>query len=219
MRLKKFVIKKQFILAFAVILLLFLLSGCGGVKDTLSSIKERFAGDSTQEPTIETSGKTESESSLENIPIDERVQETMDVVLYFSDLSGQNLVASQRTIPKETGIARRTIQELIKGPGPSSELLPTIPQGTSLLDINVRPDGLCIVDFSEELVKNHRGGSTAENLTVYSIVNTLTQFPTVDRVQLLVEGRYIDTIAGHLQVSEPLYPQQYLLLEGGNPSK
>ena len=77
----------------------------------------------------------------------------------------------------------------------------TIPAGTVLKEINIRPDGLCRVDFSKELVANHSGGSLGESLTVYSIVNTLTQFPSVKQVQFLVDGQYVKTIAGHVDVS------------------
>ncbi|MDN5347249.1 MAG: hypothetical protein PWP65_813 [Clostridia bacterium] len=130
--------------------------------------------------------------------------ETRKVVLYFADPTGQRLVAQEREIPKVEGIARATIQELIKGPGLESNLLPTIPAGTVLKDINIRPDGLARVDFSRELVENHSGGSIGENLTVYSIVNTLTQFPSVKKVEILVEGKKVKTLAGHVDVSDPI---------------
>lgn len=100
------------------------------------------------------------------------------------------------------GIARETIQQLCAGPE-NTELEPTLPVGTKLLDIDIR-DGLCTVDFSRELVERHSGGSETEYLTVYSIVNTLTQFSTVEQVQILVEGRIIKTIAGHVGVATPL---------------
>jgi len=123
------------------------------------------------------------------------------VVIYFANQDGQ-LVAEQRDIPRVVGIARETIRELILGP--KNEMLnPTIPAGTKLLDIDVS-DGLCTVDFSKELITGHSGGSGSEYLTVYSIVNTLTQFGTIEEVQLRVEGKIVDTIAGHVGVGTPL---------------
>jgi spore germination protein GerM len=41
-------------------------------------------------------------------------------------------------------------------------------------------------------------------MTVYSIVNTLTEFACVKRVRLLVEGKPIQSIAGHIDIDEPL---------------
>lgn len=133
------------------------------------------------------------------------------VDLYFADPSGKGLVSERREIPKVEGIARATIEELIKGPSKQSGLLPTIPKGTGLLDINVRPDGLCIVNFSQEFVANHTKGSLSEALTVYSVVNTLTQFPTVQKVKFLVDGQERDTLAGHLDISTAMARDEKLI--------
>ncbi|MGI9952959.1 GerMN domain-containing protein [Moorellaceae bacterium AZ2] len=170
-----------------------LLGGCGLSKRSSDQPDSQIQ---VQTPQGEL-GQRESPQVTEN-------QETVKVVLYFSDPTGQKLVAEERLIPKVEGIARATVEELIKGPAPGSQLLPTIPEGTVLKDINIRPDGLARVDFSKELVENHSGGSLGESLTVYSIVNTLTQFPTVKQVQILVEGQYVETIAGHLNVSSAM---------------
>lgn len=169
--------------------------GCSAV-DTLSSLKARFSG-SEEELVVEE--PMEGDWFLETEG--EFTGETKDIVLYFSNEDGSALVAEQRTIPKVEGIARATMHELIAGPHPESGLQSTIPEGTVLKDINIRPDGLAIVDFSSELVTNFMGDSNAETLAVYSIVNTLTQFDTVNEVQILVDGEIVDTIGGHVSVA------------------
>jgi len=136
--------------------------------------------------------------------------ETIDVVLYFGDEEG-NLVAEKRTIPKVEGIGRATIKELIEGPEPAGGLYATIPLGTRLRDINVKDDGTAIVDFSGDIRAEHWGGYLGEILTVYSIVNTLAQFPTVDRVQILVDGQKLDTLVEHVDIREPLEPNNNLV--------
>jgi len=136
------------------------------------------------------------------------------VVLYFANEEGQ-LVAEQREIPKVVGIARETIRELILGPE-NGMLDPTIPAGTTLLDIDVN-EGLCTVDFSKELIIGHSGGSGSEYLTVYSIVNTLTQFGTIQEVQLRVEGKIVETIAGHVGVDAPLVRDDEIISAMGLP--
>ena len=51
----------------------------------------------------------------------------------------------------------------------------------------------------------HPGGSLTELLTVYAIVNAVTaNLPAIQRVQLLVDGKEVDTIAGHVDVRRPL---------------
>lgn len=136
-------------------------------------------------------------------------QETREVILYFSDAEGQYLQAEKRNIPKTESIARQTIEELINGPQ-DPDLLPTIPSGTILEDINIR-DGLCTVDFSSELCDNYSGGLQDEELTVYSIVNTLTQFSTINEVRIWVDGQEIESIAGHVDVSEAIARNEELI--------
>lgn len=128
---------------------------------------------------------------------------TKEVVLYFASADGASLEAELRSVNAGAGIARAAINELIAGPS-SENLYPTIPAATILEDINITSDGLCIVDFSPELIEDHPGGSLAEQLTVYSIVNTLSQFDSVDKVQMLVGGQVVDTLAGHCDITEAM---------------
>jgi hypothetical protein len=65
--------------------------------------------------------------------------------------------------------------------------------------------GDAFVDLSSEVVSGHPGGSLTELLTVYAVVNAVTtNLPAVQRVQLLVDGKEVDTIAGHVDVRRPL---------------
>ena len=67
------------------------------------------------------------------------------------------------------------------------------------------PGGDAFVDFSRELVAGHSGGSTNELLTVYSIVNALcANLPAVHSVELLVDGKQVETLAGHVDLRRPL---------------
>jgi len=61
------------------------------------------------------------------------------------------------------------------------------------------------VDLGGGIVQNHPGGSLNEALTVYAIVNALTtNLPEIDAVQLLIEGREVDTLRGHIDLRAPL---------------
>ncbi len=123
------------------------------------------------------------------------------VTLYFANADGE-LVAEERTLAGVTGVARATIVEMIKGPQ-DKKLSRTIPDGTRLIDIDVH-DGLATVNFSREFVDNHGGGSSGELVTVYSVVDTLAQYPTVKKVQFLVEGQRVETLAGHMDLANPV---------------
>lgn len=174
------------------------LTGCG-VTSKLSSLKQSFS---------KAEKKTETGSTAPTVVIDTPGAvpvsgPTKTITLYFADTTGTKLVAEERDIAKVTGIARVTMEELIKGPL-QAELKSTLPASTRLLDINVRQDGLAIVDFSGNLIKELPASADTEKLAVYSIVNTLTQFPTVEKVELRVDGKKVDTLLGHTKLSPAL---------------
>ena len=51
----------------------------------------------------------------------------------------------------------------------------------------------------------HPGGTLNELLTVYTIVNALTvNLPAVTAVQVLVDGKEVDTLSGHIDLRQPL---------------
>ncbi|MHB1419552.1 MAG: GerMN domain-containing protein [Bacillota bacterium] len=208
MQLSSKLVKRVLVLLFVASLFL-TATGCG-VLDRVTSFRDSLS-DKQASPGIDNPGTTDQEPAAD-LSLD-GTQATKDVVLYFSDPSGEGLVAEHRTIAMVEGIARETVEELIKGPGEGSSLLPTVPQGTALLDINVKQDGVAVVDFSKELVDNHFGGSSGEALTVYSIVDTLTQFPTVQKVQFLVDGKYVKSISGNLDISAAMARNDDIILQ------
>ena len=66
-------------------------------------------------------------------------------------------------------------------------------------------NGEAYVDFSGELANAHPGGSLNEMLTVYTLVDVLTvNLPAITTVQLLIEGKEVDTLAGHVDLRRPL---------------
>ena len=59
--------------------------------------------------------------------------------------------------------------------------------------------------LSADITAKHPGGSLHEVFTVYTIVNALTvNLPAITRVQILVEGKEVDTLAGHVDLRHPL---------------
>lgn len=86
--------------------------------------------------------------------------------------------------------------------GDEADLANPIPKGTRLLGLKIEK-GLATVDLSREFRDNFAGGSEDEGLTVGAILRTLGQFPEIKQVQFLVEGKSIDTLGGHLDLSGP----------------
>jgi spore germination protein GerM len=139
--------------------------------------------------------------------------ERKEIILYFSDSEGEYLIGEKRGILKKNAAreeAEETMIELIKGP--KGKLIPTLPPRTKLLSLQMDDEGVAKVDFSLALSKDHPGGSSAEMMTVYSIVNSLAlNFPRIKRVQILIDGKPIETITGHLSLKRPISPKPELI--------
>jgi len=152
----------------------------------------------TEKPIKEVPYKEEEIKEVQPVPTEEMVE----VNLYFSDSQAMYLVPEKRKISQTPSLARQAVVELIKGPE-NSDLYPTIPEGTQINEVYIADD-IVYIDLSEEIFKNHPGGSSGELMTVYSIVNTLTEIPPIKGVQILVEGNEKKSLAGHIDISMPL---------------
>ena len=107
-------------------------------------------------------------------------------------------------------MAHAIVSALIKGP--QKGLINTIPAGTRLNALFIAPDGTCYVDLSEEVSRNHPGGSKAELLTIYSMVNSLVlNVPEVEGVQILIDGNEAPTLAGHIDIQLPFKANMLLI--------
>jgi len=135
--------------------------------------------------------------------LDDATERRIRVTLYLLSDSGMALAPEDREIALVDSVqeqAKQVIRELLAGS--RTGLGSPLPQGVQLRELFITPQGLAFVDLSQELISNHIGGSSAEELTVYSLSNTLiANFPAVKRVQFLVEGREVPTLAGHLDLT------------------
>lgn len=126
-------------------------------------------------------------------------------LFYVSD-DGGALVASGRDVPYggTPGEQARHILEAQVRTAPGG-LASAIPRETVVRTVYLTPNGTAYVDFGPEIVTHHSGGSLNEALTIYAIVNALTvNLPDITAVQILVDGRDVDTLAGHLDLRRPI---------------
>jgi spore germination protein GerM len=129
--------------------------------------------------------------------------------LYYVSDDGGELVGVIREVPlgePATEQARRLVEAQIAAPEPP--LASAIPAGTTLRSLFVTERGDAFVDLSGEIRTRHSGGALDEILTVYTLVNVLTvNLPAVQRVQILIDGKEVDTLAGHVDLRHPLQKQ------------
>jgi spore germination protein GerM len=137
-------------------------------------------------------------------------QEKESVTLYFGDQEAMYLLPETRTVDKKDGILEAAVvEELVKGPQEEGSVR-TIPEGTRVLSVNV-VNGVAYVNFSKEFQTKHWGGSAGEIMTIYSVVNTLTELPGVEKVQFLLEGEKLESILGHMDTTIPIEPDPNLI--------
>lgn len=114
--------------------------------------------------------------------------ETMEVAVYYSKSTNDDmyLVREVHEVEKSEAVAQAALNELIHGTPVSEGAFNVLPSNTKIHGIKIE-QGLATVDFSNEVLDANVGAS-GEGLGISSIVNTLTEFPTIQRVQFTVDG-------------------------------
>ncbi|MBC7332455.1 MAG: GerMN domain-containing protein [Synergistetes bacterium] len=124
------------------------------------------------------------------------------VYLYLPDSAHENLTEESKEIVESS--LEEMIREVFKELYDSKAKV--IPQGTELKHVFIGR-GIVFLDFSSQIIENHPGGSNAEVMTIYSIVNSLCKsFPEIKMVQFLVDGKVMETLKGHIDISFPIEP-------------
>ena len=160
------------------------------------------AEDLEQRNAVEETGVPLNEEPLVSEPATEG---SIRVTLFYLSVTGNMLSPEEREITFANSLqeqAKQVLQQLLAGS--RSGRVSAIPSGVELRGLFITQQGLAFIDLSQELIANHPGGTCAEELTVYSLANTLiSNFPAVKKVQILVEGREIQSLAGHLDLTRP----------------
>ena len=126
--------------------------------------------------------------------------------LFYVDEQGTGLTSVEREVLYGEGTieqAKRIVEaQIAAAPEPFAS---AIPKDTRLRTVFFTKAGDMYIDLSAEFRQNHPGGTTNEILTVYTLVSALTSnLPAVTGVQILIDGKEVDTLAGHLDLRRPI---------------
>ncbi len=128
--------------------------------------------------------------SVEDIMVESDGLRAVDTILnlYYADEDSEWLipVEFQTTAGALEEQAKLVIEQLAVEPDDET-LHAVLPKNTEILDIAVE-DGVCIVDFNADFYRNRPKRANEEKVTIYAIVNTLTEFEEIEEVQILIEG-------------------------------
>jgi spore germination protein GerM len=129
-----------------------------------------------------------------------------DLIIWFASRQEDALVSEKRRVPPQLTAfdrAKASLQEL--SAGPKGDALRTISAEVNIRELFIDKYGTAYVDFSQAISQTHPSGPWAEMLTLRSIMQTLmTNVPEIKRVQILIEGREVETLAGHVDIRRPL---------------
>lgn len=126
---------------------------------------------------------------------------TVGTIVYYQDNSGY-LVPVMKQIANQQGIAKATLSLMVSSPRNDMEaarlgLRTVLPEGTDIdLDIS---GGTARVDLSDTVTS--LPDAAAESNMVSAIVQTLTEFDTVDKVRFLIDGQNVETLSHGTPVS------------------
>lgn len=129
-----------------------------------------------------------------------------EIVLWYASPQQDALIAERRRLPPTATTVERAkliLGELIAGP--QSDAVRTLAAEVKVRELFIDDQGTAYIDFSEALTLHHPGGPWSEMLTIRSIVQTLAEnIPEIQWVQILIEGREVETLAGHIDIRRPL---------------
>ena len=126
---------------------------------------------------------------------------TMDISVYYPDVNATGLVAVTKTVKAQEADKYQAAVEALLAGTDDKKLTAVFPKKAKLRKVSVS-GGVAKVDFDKNLISGFVGGSTGEEMLVGSLVNTLTEFSEIKKVQILVEGAvpegdYGDLFAPH----------------------
>jgi len=194
------------VLFFLIIIFLFTFS-CGVNSSPATVSANGASNDQTAEEPQDTEVSESTDTGEESEDEDEVKNGEIAINVYYLDSMGEYLVGEARIVSSENKYVD-ALYELMKLPVDSS-LYRLVPDSTKINSIVVE-DGLAKVDFSKEFVENRITSDTEDILLIYSIVNTLTEFPEVNSVSFYIDGEKLDTL-GELDISEPIFRRSDLI--------
>lgn len=108
------------------------------------------------------------------------------LTLYFANEAGNSLVKEVREVHYSSNISMEKLimEQLLKGPE-TEGLKSAIPAGTKLVSVSA-VEGICYVNL-DATFKN-QDYSVMEPIVIYSIVNSLSEMTSINKVQISVNG-------------------------------
>ena len=123
---------------------------------------------------------------LDNMGSEEHATKIVNLNVYFANKNGDKLIPQSTVLEYNANVAveKVVVEQLIAGPSESGYYA-TIPKDTKVMSVTTK-DGVCYVNLDTGFTA--QGYDVLGTVTIYSIVNSLTELPGITSVQILVNG-------------------------------
>ena len=147
-------------------------------------------------------GLMNEDDFVENTASSPSSYQTGTLVLYFANADGDKLVPQEMNVRYSSNISREKliVEKLIQGPQ-SGGVYPVINPDTNLLSVTIK-DKICYVNFDSTFLTG--AYDIVPELTVYSIVNSLTEGTEAEQVQITINGESDNSYMEAVDLSKPL---------------
>lgn len=166
----------------------------------LTDAKGNVVGSMTADSFVENPG--EQINSIQNTTL----------TLYFANQDGDGLVKEVRQdvyYSSNISLEKLIMEQLLEGPS-IKEAKSAIPSGTKLVTVSV-VDSVCYVSLDETF--RNQDYKVNEAIVIYSIVNSLSELPTISKVQISVNGDTSGVYRDSFRL-EDMYERNLDYLEG-----
>lgn len=135
--------------------------------------------------------------------LDDGMRETL---IYYQTDSGY-LVPVMRRIPWEEGIAKAALRKTMNTPDNQMDMLdmglqPLLPADASINGMSISDEGLATLDLNTACMTYT--DALRESNMVRGVVNMLTEFPAIDKVQFVFDGEIKQELPYGTRVAEPI---------------
>ncbi len=172
----------------------------------VETVEFYVAGQPLTDSNMNSVGFMTSDSFIDNTG-EEAYTQTTTLMVYFSNKSGTKLkkVPVETTYDATIPLEQLAVEQLIDGPASikkisDTELQKTIPEGTKINKISVK-ENTCYLDLSDDFMDKRP--DISDNVAIYSVVNTLTELPNINKVQFSIEGEQVMLYNDYVGFGEP----------------
>ena len=145
----------------------------------------------------------------------EPTQMKLAVKLYFINKAGM-LQAENRTVTINNNQIVEGVLDALKAGPKNGKLMSPLDEYTELKSYSIDHKE-CYVNFSSEFVESPIWLNQNKNLIVWSIVNTLTELEQIEKVQILIDGKSLNSVTNAVRFYGPIIRNDSLVYEQEKP--